>query len=74
MNIEHLVGMSNQIGHFFESMPDREQALLDIALHLKKFWAPRMRHQLLDCVEREETPYMIPIVRKAVSIHAALIR
>lgn len=47
MNDDHLVKMCNQIGTFFESMPDREQAIESLAKHLKSFWAPSMRHQLL---------------------------
>ena len=43
MNIEHLVKMANQIGSFFSTMPDRDQAIADLASHLKRFWEPRMR-------------------------------
>ena len=39
--------MVNQIGAFFDTMPDRQQALKDIAGHLKSFWEPRMRRSLL---------------------------
>ena len=52
MNTEHLVKMANQIGSFFSTMPDREQAIADLASHLKRFWEPRMRrrfHELVDC-------------------------
>ena len=30
MNIEHLVKMANQIGSFFSTMPDRDQAIADL--------------------------------------------
>jgi hypothetical protein len=43
MHIDNLVKMANQIGTFFEAMPDRDEALGDIASHLKRFWEPRMR-------------------------------
>ncbi|HPL79530.1 MAG TPA: formate dehydrogenase subunit delta, partial [Burkholderiaceae bacterium] len=33
MNADNLVIMANQIGSFFETMPDRQQALTDIAGH-----------------------------------------
>ena len=52
MDICNLVKMANQIGDFFESHPDREEAPREIALHLKKFWAPQMRAQLLEHAER----------------------
>jgi formate dehydrogenase subunit delta len=42
MNIERLVSMANQIGVFFEAQPDRDDAILGIADHLKRFWEPRM--------------------------------
>ena len=46
MNIDNLVSMANQIGEFFDAMPDREEALDGITSHIRKFWAPRMRQQL----------------------------
>jgi len=47
MNVDNLVKMANRIGNFFEAMPDRDQALADIATHIRKFWEPRMRRDLL---------------------------
>jgi len=47
MNPEHLVTMANDIGHFFASAPDREQAARDIAGHLKRYWDPRMRRDIV---------------------------
>ena len=44
---DNLTRMGNQIATFFDSMPDRQEALLDLATHLKKFWEPRMRHDFL---------------------------
>jgi formate dehydrogenase subunit delta len=51
MNIEHLITMANQIGAFFEAMPDRAEAVGDIAGHIKRFWEPRMRRGLLEHVD-----------------------
>ena len=53
MNADNLVIMVNQIGSFFETMPDRTQALADIAEHIKRFWEPRMRRSLLKHVDEE---------------------
>jgi formate dehydrogenase subunit delta len=47
MNIHHLVTMANQIGSFFASYPDQEEASTEIANHLQRYWAPPMRRQLL---------------------------
>ncbi len=53
MNIDNLVKMANQIGTFFEAEPDRDQALADIAGHIKRSWEPRMRRGLLDHIDRD---------------------
>lgn len=47
MNTPHLVKMANEIGAYFAAYPDREQAARDVAAHLKKFWDPRMRAQIV---------------------------
>lgn len=53
MDMENLVRMANQIASFYDSYPDQVEAQNEIANHLKKFWAPRMRSQLLDYVDKE---------------------
>ena len=73
MKTNTLVEMSNQIGDFFDSMPDRDQATLDIAMHLKRFWAPSMRRRLLEQTREQGTADLRPIVRDALSRHADLI-
>ncbi|MCA3787073.1 formate dehydrogenase subunit delta, partial [Burkholderia sp.] len=51
MDHEHLIDMANQIGAFFESMPDRDEALAGIADHIRRFWEPRMRRALLAALD-----------------------
>ena len=46
MDIEHLVTMANEIGAFFES-EDAATAVAQVANHLRKFWDPRMRKQIV---------------------------
>ena len=46
MSLDKLVYMANQIGKFFDSQ-GREQAAAGTADHIKKFWDPRMRAQIL---------------------------
>jgi formate dehydrogenase subunit delta len=53
MNIDHLIEMANQIGMFFDSLPDRDEALLDIAEHIRRFWEPRMRRALLAALDSD---------------------
>ncbi len=43
---EHLVKMANDIGHFFRSESDPEDAIAGIANHIAKFWTRRMREKL----------------------------
>jgi len=46
MSPDKLVYMANQIGKFFVSQGETEAAA-GIADHLKRFWDPRMRAQIL---------------------------
>ncbi len=48
MEIHRLVKMANEIGAFFESAEDRNEAIASIAAHLRNFWEPRMRAQLIE--------------------------
>lgn len=66
MNLENLIKMANQIGDFFEAMPDREQAIRDIASHLRRTWDPRMRAQLLASLAEADGAKLKPVVREAV--------
>ncbi|MCK5940730.1 MAG: formate dehydrogenase subunit delta [Planctomycetes bacterium] len=47
MNADKLVMMANQIASYFQSDPDRAEAIAGTAGHIKKFWEPRMRRELL---------------------------
>ena len=46
MSPDKLVSMANQIGSFFEAMPDRGEARAAMAQHLRNYWDPRMRRAL----------------------------
>lgn len=48
MEIHRLVKMANEIGAFFETAEDRNEAIASIAAHLRNFWEPRMRAQLIE--------------------------
>jgi len=69
MDMKNLIHMANQIGSFFEAMPDREEALLGISSHLHNFWEPRMRSQLLGYVDAENGKDLKPIVVSAIRAH-----
>jgi formate dehydrogenase subunit delta len=69
MKIENLVTMANQIGDFFKSFPDQEQAKQDIAQHLIRFWASSMRDQISTYVIEKNGEGLEPIVRDAIKAH-----
>ena len=73
MDSQQLIKMANQIGQFFESMPDREAAEKDIATHLKRFWDPRMRRAIVACLETSEAASMSLIVREAITTHRQML-
>ena len=67
MDIHHLVKMANDIGAFYETLPDRTEAISSIATHLRNFWEPRMRREIIDYAKRGagEDP-LKEIVREAI--------
>ena len=65
MDPANLIEMANRIGEFFEAMPDRREALDGIATHVRKFWAPRMRRELFEALDRGNTAELAPLVREA---------
>ncbi len=73
MKIDNLITMANQIGSFFEAMPDREEALADIAGHIKRFWEPRMRRALLGHVDADAGAGLLAIVQEAVGRHRGVL-
>lgn len=65
MNIQRLVRMANDIGNFFKSEPDHDTAVESVALHLKKFWDPRMRREIVAYVDAGGSE-LADLVREAV--------
>jgi formate dehydrogenase subunit delta len=47
MHDDYLVRMANDIGNFFASDPDKEEAAHNVFAHLRRFWDPRMRAQII---------------------------
>ena len=70
---DHLIRMANQIGTFFESMPERAEALEGIARHLKNFWDPRMRRALLERLDATAEHGLSDIVLAALRAHRGLL-
>jgi formate dehydrogenase subunit delta len=66
---EKLLHMANQIGKFFASQPHSD-APAAIADHLRKFWDPRMRREIVAYLERGGDGFD-SVVREAVQLLAA---
>ena len=69
MRIERLVSMANDIGAFFDAASDKKQAAASIANHLRRFWDPRMRRQIV-AHYREGGVGLNDIVRSAIALLA----
>ena len=69
MQTEQLIKMANQIGDFYESYPDKNQAQIDIAGHLTKFWAISMRKQLAAYVSQTNGLGLHQQVASAIATH-----
>lgn len=66
MNVQNLVKMANQIGQFFESEPDQQRAIQDVAKHIKRFWDPGMRREIVAYADQGGAG-LLPIVREAIA-------
>ncbi|HSV45588.1 MAG TPA: formate dehydrogenase subunit delta [Ramlibacter sp.] len=73
MHVDNLIRMANQIGNFFEAMPDRAEAVRDAALHIRRFWEPRMRHELLAHLDGAGVGELNPTMALAFSRHRDLV-
>jgi formate dehydrogenase subunit delta len=72
MNNDNLIRMVNRIGAFFAAMPDREEAMRDLAQHVRRFWEPRMRRQLFEHLEVRHGEGVDELVVNALRRHRAL--
>ena len=69
METKNLIRMANDIGSFFVSYPDEEQAKKDTAGHIKKFWGRDMRKKIKEYVTdtSEKNSQLKPFVFNAIS-------
>ena len=66
VDLHHLIKMANDIGSFFDSLPDHEEAVISMAQHLKNFWEPRMRREII-AYAQSGGGELLPIAREAVA-------
>ena len=72
MNNDNLIRMVNRIGAFFAAMLVRDEAMHDLAQHVRRFWAPRMRQQLFEHLDTKQGEGVDPLVIAALQQHRAL--
>jgi len=70
MRIERLVAMANDIASFWSGEPDRTEAARNVANHLRRFWDPRMRRQII-AHYRDGGAGLSDVARAAVALLAA---
>jgi formate dehydrogenase subunit delta len=74
MNIDLLIKMANEIGDFFSGaeVNDAQAASRDVANHIKRYWEPRMRAQMLKYYEERQGAGLTELAKNAVALlHAA---
>ncbi len=69
METHKLVHMANQIGDFFQAQADRDEAKAGIARHIRLYWAPSMRQELLTQLDQGAATGLSALVQEAVSEH-----
>jgi len=69
MDAHKLVSMANQIASFFEAEGDPKAISDGVAGHLKRFWDPRMRRELVRFIDEEGGAGCRPAVLDAVANH-----
>ena len=69
MNIDHLVKMANEISAFWEGEAG-PKAPAEVASHLKRFWEPRMRAEIIAHYRRGAAG-LEDVAREAVGLLAA---
>lgn len=74
MNIDLLIKMTNEIGQIFAGATPPEQAPNDIANHLRRYWEPRMRAQMLEYYEQRQGAGLSELARSGVAVLQARAR
>ena len=68
MNIDLLIKMTNEISEFFAGTTDADSAAKDVANHLRRYWEPRMRAQMLSYYEQRQGAGLSEVGKKAVAL------
>lgn len=74
MNTKQLVQMANDIGHFFAADPDHEEAMWQIANHIKRFWHPQMRQAMIHYMDTHDGAGLTPLVYQSIARYHSHLR
>jgi formate dehydrogenase subunit delta len=70
MNIDHLIKMTNEITAFWEGEAG-DKAAAEVATHLRRYWEPRMRQQMIDYYAERQGAGLTDLARQAIALLAA---
>lgn len=65
MNNNKLIRMANQIGGFFQSMPNHQEAVDGVVGHIRNTWETRMRVALGEYVQEHGDSELSPLLKEA---------
>jgi formate dehydrogenase subunit delta len=71
MNIDLLIKMANEITSFWEGEAGKEVAATEVATHLRRYWEPRMRAQIITYHEQRQGSGLNDVAKRAVALLAA---
>ena len=71
MNIDLLVKMANEISEFFAAESAPAEAPQAVAEHLRRFWEPRMRRQIIEHLRDKGGAGLTDLARRGVETLAA---
>jgi formate dehydrogenase subunit delta len=69
MNIDHMIKMANEISSFWQGEVG-DAAPNEVATHLKRYWEPRMRAQMIAYYEERHGAGLSDVALKAVQLLA----
>ena len=69
MDTHRLVKMANDIANFFNSEPDHQAALEGVAGHIRRFWDPRMRREIIKWLDEHEGEGLQPLALEALKVN-----
>ena len=70
MNIDHMIKMANEITSFWQGEVGAEAAAKEVATHLRRYWEPRMRAQMITYYQERHGAGLNDVALKAVQLLA----